>query len=397
MKQELNILLVEDSLTQALSLKQTLEKYRYSVTMAQNGREAMKILQDCRASVVITDWIMPEMDGSELCRAIRAHDFGRYVYIILVTEKKSKKDIIEGLKAGADDYLIKPIDEAELVARIAVAARIFKLEQSLREKQQEFFNLNQIKNKFIGIAAHDLRNPIISIRGFSELLLKDSTAFTEDQKEFLTIIHSTSRNMLAMLNDLLDISLIESGKLELSKKFGSLKKLVQERIQQNSLHAQQKNITIHHQMENIPSIPFDPQRIGQAVDNLISNAIKFAPYGSQVYLRLTRDSDQVKFSVQDEGPGIPESEQPLLFNEFHRLSIQPTAGETSTGLGLSITKKIMEAHGGSIVYESREGIGSTFTLILPIKSQADQKPKKNIRPLPKKYPEGSADASGSLP
>jgi two-component system, sensor histidine kinase and response regulator len=394
MKKDFDIVLVEDSQTQALGFRLALEKYGYHVTVAQNGLEAMNLLLKGWASIVITDWIMPEMDGSELCRAIRKHDFGRYVYIILLTARDSKKDIIKGLEAGADDYLTKPADEAELIARIAVARRIFKLEQSLKQKQQEFYELNQIKNKFIGIAAHDLRNPIISIRGFSELLLKDPAAFTEDQREFLSIIHSTSRNMLAMLNDLLDISLIESGKLEISKKPGSLKKLIQERIRLNSLHAQQKHIAIHQNLENAPMAPFDPQRIGQAVDNLITNAIKFAPYGSEIYLNLTLEGDSLKFSVRDEGPGIPACEQPLLFNEFHRLSIQPTAGETSTGLGLSITKKIMEAHGGGIAFESQEGIGSTFTLILPINPSTDQKSAKHIHPLPQKVSRGSANASG---
>jgi signal transduction histidine kinase len=225
-----------------------------------------------------------------------------------------------------------------------------------------------MKNKFLGIAAHDLRNPIISIRGFSELLLKDPSNLTDDQKEFLSIIYSTSRSMLAMLNDLLDVSLIESGRMEINKRPESLTKIIQDKVRVNSFQANQKQITIHQELFNVPAIEFDSQRIGQAVDNLISNAIKFAPYGTNIYLILRQDGDKIQFSVRDEGPGIPREEHHLLFSEFHRLSIRPTAGETSTGLGLAITKKIMEAHGGSIEFESSEGSGSTFYLIFPIKS-----------------------------
>jgi len=222
-----------------------------------------------------------------------------------------------------------------------------------------------MKNKFIGIVAHDLRNPVISIRGFSELLLKDENSFNEEQNEFLGIIHSTSRNMLAMINDLLDISRIESGNMRLSQKKGSLNKLILERVQLIKLQAVKKHISIHEELSLIPEIAFDAHRLGQAVDNLITNAIKFAPMGSNVYLSLMHDGDIVKFSVTDEGPGIPREEQHLLFSEFHRLSIRPTGGETSTGLGLAIAKKIIEAHNGMIEFETQEGLGSTFSLILP--------------------------------
>jgi diguanylate cyclase (GGDEF)-like protein len=137
MKREYGILLVEDSRTQALKLQQMLEQHGYYVTHCPNGLEAMTTLLNHQISIVITDWIMPEMDGSELCRAIRKHDFGKYVYIILLTAKDSKNDIIEGLEAGADDYLTKPVDDAELIARISTAERVVRLESSLKQRNKE--------------------------------------------------------------------------------------------------------------------------------------------------------------------------------------------------------------------------------------------------------------------
>jgi signal transduction histidine kinase len=284
----------------------------------------------------------------------------------MLTIKDERKDLLDGFAAGVDEYIKKPVNLMELRARIKVGERIIGLEQSLKQKQKELSDMNQRKNKLLGIAAHDLKNPIISIRGFSELLLKKPTNLTEDQKEFLSIIYTTSNGMLTMLNDLLDISLIESGKMEIDLQSGSLVNLVQERIRINDLQAKKKKIAIHHELNNIPRIEFDSRRIGQAIDNLISNAIKFAPDGSNIYLILSQDGDKIKLNVRDEGPGIPKKEQHLLFSEFHRLSIRPTAGETSTGLGLAITKKIMEAHNGSIEFVSREGFGSTFCLVFPI-------------------------------
>jgi len=130
-------MLVEDSRTQALKFKLMLESHGYQVTHAKNGLEAMNMLLNSQTSIVISDWIMPEMDGSELCRAIRKHDFGNYVYIILLTAKDSKNDIVEGLEAGADDYLTKPVDDAELIARLTTAERVIRLESSLKKRNKE--------------------------------------------------------------------------------------------------------------------------------------------------------------------------------------------------------------------------------------------------------------------
>ncbi|MBC2713883.1 MAG: diguanylate cyclase [Desulfobacteraceae bacterium] len=137
MKKDFGVMLVEDSRTQALKFQLMLESHGYHVTVAQNGLEAMNMLLNSQTSIVISDWIMPEMDGSELCRAIRKHDFGNYLYIILLTAKDSKNDIIEGLEAGADDYLTKPVDDAELIARLTTAERVIRLESSLKQRNNE--------------------------------------------------------------------------------------------------------------------------------------------------------------------------------------------------------------------------------------------------------------------
>ncbi len=362
----MNILIADDDATTRKMVSQYLKKKGYNVFEASNGIETFTSIIEHPINIAVIDWVLPGMDGIDVCRKFREKQKSNYVFIIMLTAKEEKKDLIEGFDAGVDEYIMKPVNLQELIARIKVGERIVGLERKLIEKQRELAGTNEMKNKFIGIVAHDLRNPVISIRGFSELLMKDSAKLNEEQNEFLNIIHSTSRNMLAMINDLLDISRIESGNMQISQKNGSLNKLILERIQMVQLQADKKHISIHKELTIIPEIAFDEHRMGQAVDNLITNAIKFAPIGSNVYLRLKQEGDIVKFSVTDEGPGIPREEQHLLFSEFHRLSIRPTGGETSTGLGLAIAKKIIEAHNGMIEFETQEGIGSTFSLILPI-------------------------------
>ena len=249
-----------------------------------------------------------------------------------------------------------------------VTSRLLKklvLNNSAAELQ--LFELNQLKNKFLGIAAHDLRNPLASIRGFSELLLGDDMgSLTEDQHEFIKTIHSLSQDMLNLVNDLLDVSVIESGKLELKRQPGSLKVLIEERIRINSILAEKKQIKLHESLATVPEVSFDYSRIVQVVDNLISNAIKYSPSGSNIFVSLSQQGMKAQISVRDEGPGIEPEEQKRLFGEFQRLSTKPTGGEKSTGLGLSIVKKIVEAHNGTTAVESQPGAGSIFTFILPI-------------------------------
>ncbi len=177
MKRDCGILLVEDSRTQALKIQLMLEDHGYHVTIAQNGLEAMNILLSNRISIVISDWIMPEMDGYELCRAVRRHDFGSYVYLILLTAKDSKDDIIEGLEAGADDYLTKPVDDSELIARLTTAERIIRLESSLK-----------LRNKEIALLA--ITDPLTEIfnRGYMNANLPKTIKRAVRYKQQLSII-----------------------------------------------------------------------------------------------------------------------------------------------------------------------------------------------------------------
>jgi len=234
------------------------------------------------------------------------------------------------------------------------------------EAERKLTELNQLKNKFLGIAAHDLRNPIVSLRGFSEVLLTEAMGrLTEEQKDLLTIINRTSDEMLQMLNDLLDVSVIESGKLDLNRKSNSLRKTLEERIRLLQVSAERKGIKIAAEYDDVPEFSFDAIRLGQVIDNLVGNAVKFSPPGSVVKVALAREKDSVQVAVSDNGPGISSEDQKKLFGTFQKLSAHPTGGEKSTGLGLAIVKKIVEAHGGEVWAESKPAPGATFRFNIP--------------------------------
>lgn len=227
--------------------------------------------------------------------------------------------------------------------------------------------LNQLKNRFLGIAAHDLRNPLTTVRGLSEILLSEATGpLTAEQKEYLSVINTASNGMLALVNDLLDISIIESGKLELELRRASIIELIRERIRIFRVLAEKKGITLHHSFALVSDPVFDVNRIAQVIDNLIGNAIKFSPDCSMVEITVEQSGESVSVSVRDEGSGISTEDQCKMFREFEKLDAKPTAGEKSTGLGLAIVKKIVEAHRGSMKVDSQIGLGSRFTFTLPV-------------------------------
>jgi len=245
-----------------------------------------------------------------------------------------------------------------------------KAEKELAELAQHLEDLNQEKNRFLGMAAHDLRNPLICIRGFSEMLLAgDIGPVNEDHFEFLTMINTASQQMLDLVHDLLDVSVIECGKLTLRLTRGSLKDLLEERLKIIKITGEKKEITLHTDLQEVSEIDFDRDRIAQVVDNLLSNAIKFSPTGSNVHITLSQKSNHAQIDVRDEGPGLSEEDQSNLFGTFQKLSAAPTGGEKSTGLGLSIVKKIIEAHRGGIEVQSQVGSGSTFSFKIPLEAK----------------------------
>ncbi|MCP4691251.1 MAG: response regulator, partial [Desulfobacterales bacterium] len=265
------------------------------------------------------------------------------------------------LKRGANDFLIKPFLNEEFYCRIIQNIEYIEMMEAARE------NLN-MKNKFLGIVAHDLRNPIASIEGFSDICLSESFGpLSDEYKEYMRILNKTSRNMLSLVNDLLDVSVIESGKFELRLQRESLKKLLSERIRINEILAKRKNIAIHKDFADVPETLFDSSRIAQVIDNLVGNAIKFSPTGANIHVGLTQEGDRANVYVRDEGPGISEEEQAHLFEDFKRSIAMATAGEKSSGLGLAIAKRIIESHKGKLEARGRKGRGATFSFSLPMK------------------------------
>lgn len=250
---------------------------------------------------------------------------------------------------------------------IADAIEQRKGEEQIRKKNKELHDLNEMKNKFLGIASHDLRNPLFLIRSYSEILIDGSPgSINEKQKKLLQKIFNSSDFMKALLENLLDISKIESGNIELDKKVQDFNETTKNQMELFQLLAQKKKINLHLKMGELPPFAFDKNAVIQAIGNFIGNAIKFSPPDTNIYVSTENRENKARFSVRDEGPGISEEDQKLLFGEFQTLSAKPTGGEKSTGLGLAIVKKLVNLHGGEVGVTSELGKGSTFFFTLPL-------------------------------
>jgi len=235
---------------------------------------------------------------------------------------------------------------------------------------QQLVELNELKNKFLGIAAHDLRNPIAVVKSYISLLLNGLLGeVTAPQREIMQNMNTACLTMLALIDDLLDVSAIESGRLDLRPEIVDLAQYLRGCHASNSLLARAKGIELELDLSpDPPKVTMDPSRINQVLNNLVTNAIKFSHPKTKVIVGAKVVGNEVRISVADQGQGIPEKEIAGIFSPFARGSVRPTAGEKSTGLGLAIVKRMVEAHGGQIMVKSKVGQGSTFTFTLPLKN-----------------------------
>jgi two-component system, OmpR family, sensor kinase len=248
-----------------------------------------------------------------------------------------------------------------------VNSELANVQRELTKKNLELERANDLKNQFLGMAAHDLRNPIGAIRSYGQLLLEGEPVVSrERQQEFLKRIVASSEFLLTVIDDLLDLSAIESGRLRMDVREVDVGALARENVELNRLLARDKRIEIVLDGDaDVPAIVADPQKVEQILNNLIGNAVKFSRPGSVVRVGAKRGDGGVWLTVADEGPGIPAEEQAAIFTPFHRASPRGTAGERSTGLGLAIVKRLVEGHGGRLTLDSEVGRGTTFSVWLP--------------------------------
>lgn len=423
---DMEILIVEDSQTQALLLKNSLENNWFRIRVAIDGIDGLEQLQHKLPSLVITDIEMPRMNGYELCKIIKTDPKFKGLPVILLTNLTNSLDVIKGIECGADSFLTKPccidvllstihdvIDNKKLhghqppgkpydfifggqhhmlqldqvqVTNLLLSTyanaiqKNLELEQSyqklnatcgeLEKSSEELKRLDKQKNQFLGMAAHDLRNPLSVIEGYSSWLMSELSGKIDIQlAKILERINYNSTFMLQLINDLLDISVIESGTVSLHLSNVNLPELMKETLIVLRGVAEKKNIEIVFNLANdivMPTVRCDANKMSQVIYNLVGNAIKFSHPASKIAVDLKALDKEIIISVKDSGVGMSQKCKENLFQPFTG-TVLGTAGEKGTGLGLAIVHKIINEHKGKIWVESLEGKGSCFFVSLPLK------------------------------
>jgi len=367
-----NLILIVDDVPKNLQLMGKILRDRgYEIAMATNGKEALETLKDIHPDLILLDIMMPEMDGYETCKIIKANKDFQDIPIIFLTGRSDTDDVVKGLKLGAIDYVSKPFNTSELLLRVSTYLELKKSRDLLRQKNKELEELNASKDKFFSIISHDLKSPFQGLIGLTELLYEDIESMKkEDILEFTKMINESSRNLLSLLENLLEWSVLERNKQQFQPEKTDLKAIIEKNIQLFEANCSKKNVSLQNQVDKEIKAWADRNMIDTVVRNLVSNAIKYTPEGGTISMDAVELDGEVQVTVTDTGVGMDERTRDRLFRLDEMRSHPGTNNEKGTGLGLLICKELVEKNNGDISVESEPGQGSSFTFRLPIRKSA---------------------------
>lgn len=363
-----NILIVDDQITILKPLSRFMNIHNINVETRTNAKEALTAIDERNPfDLIILDVLMPDLNGFELCRKIREKYSMYELPVIFITAKNHIDDLVSGFEAGANDYIFKPFDLNELLARSRNLIRLKKL----AEKNQHLQSSIEFKNQFHQMTIHDLKNPLSSIIVLSDLLKAEDE--NPSHQEFLNVIQNSSKKMLDLITNYLDMHKLETGKISLKRMDVDFESLIRTSIADNEGNAQLKNqrIVLEGNFEEAFPAHIDRMRIEQVIDNLLSNAIKYSELDCDIIVSVNYETDKynnkyISCCFQDKGPGFSNADKERIFERFSNLSAKPTAGESSTGLGLAISKEIIGLHNGEIWAENVQSGGSRLCFKMPV-------------------------------
>ena len=361
MSQPAVVFLIDDEPSVRETFQTILAADGYAFETAATGAEALERLPQSDPDVILLDVMMPAMDGYEVCRRLKADHRLRHVPVILVTVLDSKDDLVKGLDAGADEFLTKPVSAVELRARVRSMMRIKAQHDRLRATVK-------MRDDLANMVVHDMRAPINIVLLHSEWLSRSEQCEHAELKRRADAITAQAERANAFLNDMLLLAKLEAGKLVLSRALVDMNSFLRSLEADQRELAQSRGIALAFELpERSRTCMVDPMLLGRVLDNLLSNALKFSPRGSDVHVVAAyadREGTAVRglrIEVQDHGPGIPDAEKERVFEKFETVA-QKRRGLAQVGLGLSFARLAVEAHGGRLYVRDNEPRGSVFVL-----------------------------------
>lgn len=375
MQNKPTIMIVDDKENNVRLLECFLLPYDYRVIKAYDGRQALQLLEEAAVDLIFLDIVMPGLNGFDVLKIIKGNEKNRFIPVILLTAVTSKQNRIKGLELGADDFISKPFDSSELLARTKSLLRIKTLYDRLQQSYEDLKKAEQGRELITHMVAHDMRSPLLVIHGSLQLLsaeLEKRFTCLEEFDDFLhprTILRMCKR-LERLIDDMLDTCKIEDGRFVLTRESVDVGDLLRKLINEYKGEAVKKAAKLHFQTTNdIPQIEADRNLITRVLENLIFNAMKNIPDKGEICLKAFFDisAGLVLISVADNGRGIPPEYLSSIFDKYAQVRIKREGVTHSPGLGLTFCKMAVEAHGGNIWVESAPGRGSTFSFTLPVR------------------------------
>ena len=378
----LTALIVDDSEISRYALTNALTRRRINVLEAGTGDGGLKLACDNvgKVDIIIADYMMPGIKGDVFCQKLREMPEYRETPIIMLSGMSDRSYVLKMFKAGATDYIGKPFVIEELFARINVHLKALKWNRELKGKVIELERANKAKNDFLAITSHDIRSPLTSLKGYWELAMEDGNS-----REDMVFFDNQFQTAMAYITELVD-TIMEVGKLLSVDEPLDLRPVEVMDVLANAMGAFSHQATLKKiHLDLVAKCPMDVQVPGdynslmRIFNNLISNAIKFTDKDGKVSVTVeNQDQNTLVISVEDTGIGIPEEQKEGLFDFYTKASQAGTQGEPGTGLGMAITKKLVEKHSGGMEFISKVGEGTTFTITLPTSHESNLSLKDKI-------------------
>lgn len=351
------LLVVDDTPANLQVLAECLSGAGHQVLAAEDGPSAIDLAIRAAPDLILLDVMMPGIDGYETCRRLKTFPETRDIPVLFMTARSDVEAKVRGFQAGAVDYITKPYQEEEVLARVTTHLTLARQKRDLERMLEE-------RSRFMKIAAHDLRNPLTAIVAWAEF--GEMSAGDPEVPDMFRKIGLAALQMNEIINDFLALQILKIQAASAAKTEWDLRALLAQVIDQLAPAAERKSTTLTLQAPEGPA----PARghwahMHQILTNYLSNGVKYSPPGSRVTARLCRKPNAWRVEVADQGPGIPPEERHKIFTEFPRISTRPTGGETSTGLGLAIVKNLAESQGGAVGVEFPAQGGSVFWVDIP--------------------------------
>lgn len=361
-----NILLVDDMPNNLRLLADILRQRGYLVRMLREGPLVHPSVLKSPPDLILLDIMMPDMNGYEVCRQLKADERTRDIPIIFLTALHEMADKKEGFAVGGVDYITKPFEIEEVLMRVKTHLTLRRQQRLIQEQYENLHALNASKDTFFSIISHDLRGPFHGFVSMTQLLEQQLESWKPEQiKEMVGQLRTSAEQLSTFLENLLTWSRLQRGVMEYRPEPVILNYLIERSVTLLQQAAAEKGIHIENLIDSAILVSVDVAMFDTVMRNLLSNALKFTPEGGRVTLSAARDEQRVTLSITDTGIGIPAEKLPLLFRIDIRYQRRGTAGEQGTGLGLNLCQELIERHGGEIRVHSEVGKGSCFTCTLP--------------------------------